>query len=177
VDAAGNASETTTVIDASGNELPAFVVIYDPEGGFVTGGGWIDSPAGAFHPGLADFADVVGKASFGFVAKYKKGASTPSGNTEFNFKAGDLKFKSSTYEWLVVAGKRAQFKGSGAINGNGGYQFMLTGIDGDLQGGDGNDRFRMKIWADNGAIVYDNKTDGDLDDSTILSGGQIKIHQ
>ena len=27
-----------------------YVVIYDPQGGFVTGGGWIDSPAGAYLP-------------------------------------------------------------------------------------------------------------------------------
>ena len=46
------------------------VVIYDPNGGFVTGGGWIDSPAGAyiFDPSL------TGKANFGFVSKYLKGA-------------------------------------------------------------------------------------------------------
>ena len=25
-----------------------FIVVYDPDGGFVTGGGWIDSPAGAY---------------------------------------------------------------------------------------------------------------------------------
>jgi hypothetical protein len=30
----------------------AMMIIYDPNGGFVTGGGWIDSPAGPYHPDL-----------------------------------------------------------------------------------------------------------------------------
>jgi hypothetical protein len=76
---------------ASDEETYEFVVIYDPEGGFVTGGGWIMSPEGACQ--FEDCAyDTTGKANFGFVSKYKKGASTPTGNTEFQFKAGDLNF-------------------------------------------------------------------------------------
>ena len=41
-----------TVNDGSLNSEPncTIVVIYDPEGGFVTGGGWINSPAGAYYP-------------------------------------------------------------------------------------------------------------------------------
>ena len=87
-------------------ELYQYIVVYDPSGGFVTGGGWINSPLGAYtgDPLLS------GKANFGFVSKYKKGATVPTGNTEFQFKAGDLKFKSYVYEWLVIAGKKAKFK-------------------------------------------------------------------
>jgi hypothetical protein len=87
------------------------VVVYDPSAGFVTGGGWIDSPAGAY---TAD-PTLTGKATFGFVAKYQKGANVPSGNTEFQFKVGNLNFKSTSYEWLVVAGTQAIFKGVGTI--------------------------------------------------------------
>jgi len=43
----------------------------------------------------------------------------------------DIKFYSSNYEWLVVAGSKAQFKGTGTINGNGEYGFILTAVDGD----------------------------------------------
>jgi hypothetical protein len=107
-----------------GESIYQFVVVYDPSGGFVTGGGWIDSPAGAYTPDPT----LTGKANFGFVAKYKKGANKPDGNTQFQFKAGDLNFHSSEYEWLVVAGARAKFKGSGTINGSGDYGFMLTAI-------------------------------------------------
>ena len=71
------------------------------KGGFVTGGGWIMSPAGAYSADL----DLEDKANFGFVSKYKKGASLPTGNTEFQFKAGDLNFHSDEYDWLVLGNK------------------------------------------------------------------------
>ena len=59
------------------------VVVFDPEGGFVTGGGWIDSPERAY---VAE-PSLTGKATFGFVSKYKKGADTPTGNTVFQCRA------------------------------------------------------------------------------------------
>ena len=94
-------------------------MVCDPAGGFVTGDGWITSPLGAYTPGDLNplYEDTAGKANFGFVSKYQKGKNVPDGNTEFHFNAGDLNFKSASYEWLVVAGARAQYKGSGAING------------------------------------------------------------
>jgi hypothetical protein len=126
-----------------------FVVVYDPNGGFVTGGGWINSPAGAYP---AD-PTLAGKATFGFVAKYPKGATAPDGNIQFQFHAGDLNFHSTSYEWLVVAGSKAQFKGAGTINDEGLYKFMITASDGSP------DTFRIKIWYEDAAgehVVYDN---------------------
>ena len=100
---------------ADSAEACTIVVVYDPSAGFVTGGGWIDSPAGAY---TAD-PDLSGKATFGFVSKYKKGAQVPEGNTEFQFQAGGFNFHSEMYDWLVVNqdGTNAQFKGSGTVNG------------------------------------------------------------
>ncbi len=157
------------------DDLAALVVIYDPGAGWVTGGGWIDSPAGAYvyDPSL------TGKANFGFVSKYHNGASVPTGNTEFHFKAGNLKFKSTSYEWMVISGgKKAQYKGFGTINGGGSYRFMLTAIDGDKPGGGGQDKFRIRIWSDSGGLVYDNQlNDPDSNDpTTVLGGGSIQIH-
>src|SRR5262249_58502429 len=119
-----------------------YVVVYDPSAGFVTGGGWINSPAGAYpaNPGL------TGKATFGFVSKYQSGNSVPTGNTEFQFRAGDFNFKSTSYDWLVVGGAKARFKGTGTVNGSGSYGFMLTAIDGDVSGGGGVGKFRIRIW-------------------------------
>jgi uncharacterized repeat protein (TIGR01451 family) len=119
----------------------AYVVIYDPSADFVTGGGWIDSPAGA----STAYPSAIGKANFGFVSKYQKGAKVPTGETEFQFKAGNLNFHSSTYEWLVVSGARAQYKGVGTINGAGNYGFLLTAIDSQINGGGNVDKFRIKI--------------------------------
>ncbi len=147
-----------------------FIAVYNPSAGFVTGGGWIYSDTGAY---VGD-PDAEGKANFGFVSKYKKGQSTPDGNTEFQFKAGDLNFHSSDYEWLVITGGgKAMYKGTGTINGEGIYKFMITAWDGQINGGV--DTFRIKIWEEDEfgdeTITYDNGTD------TQLGGGQIKIHQ
>jgi PKD repeat protein len=173
---------TLTVTDDDGGVGSAvyrYIVVYDPEGGFVTGGGWIWSPLGAYP---AD-ASLEGKATFGFVSKYKKGADVPSGVTEFQFKLADLNFHSDSYEWLVVAGPRAQFKGVGTINGEGEFKFMLTAIDGEINGGGDVDKFRIKIWYEESdgieIVVYDNQI-GEVEDAepaTELGGGSIVIHK
>ena len=158
------------------NELTTMVVIYDPEGGYVTGGGWIDSSLGAYTPN----PNLTGRASFGFTSKYQPGATIPTGNTEFQFRVADFNFKSTSYDWLVVAGARAQFKGSGTINGNGNYAFLLTAIDGQINGGDGTDKFRIKVWDRNsGVVIYDNQigTPDSADPTTVIGGGSIIIHQ
>lgn len=152
------------------------LAVYDPNGGFVTGGGWIDSPAGAFP---ADPA-MTGKANFGFSSKYEQGANVPTGDTQFRFHAAGMQFKSTSHEWLVVAGARAQFKGVGTVNGVPGFGFLLTAIDGQQNGGGGKDRFRIKIWnIANEVIVYDNQIGKSEqgNDATELGGGSIIIHK
>ena len=61
---------------------------------------------------------AAGKAHFELGAKYKKNATIPTGDTEFDFPDGGLTFQSDAYEWLVVDsnGIDAQFKGWGKIN-------------------------------------------------------------
>ena len=141
-------------------------------GSFVS---WAHAP-GAYAPDPVLF----GKATFGYVSKYKRGQSVPDGNTQFQFHAADMKFKSTAYDWLVIAGKRAQYKGIGTIDGGGNYGFMLFGIDGDLMGGDGIDKFRIKIWDKDAAdtVVYDNEIGiaDDAEATTALGGGSIVIH-
>ena len=155
-----------------------YIVVYDPNAGFVTGGGFIDSPAGAY---AADPA-LAGRANFGFVSKYKKGQTVPTGETEFQFHVAGFNFHSTAYEWLVVSGAKAQYKGTGAVNGAGAYAFILTATDGQLAGGGGVDKFRIKIWdVATGQVVYDNKfgTPEDLAnaDPQAISQGSIVIHQ
>jgi hypothetical protein len=145
-----------------------FVVVYDPSGGHVTGGGWINSPAGAYKPD----PDLAGQASFSFVSKYQTGATRPTGETGFQFQVADLNFHTDTYQWLVVNpdGSRAQFKGEGTINGavapNGeNYQLMIWATDGSP------DTFRIKIWYEvnlSDVIVYDNGFDQPIDGSIVV---------
>jgi hypothetical protein len=167
-----------TLCDAAGecNEaLYQYLVVYDPAGGFVTGGGWITSPPGAYTPDPA----LTGKATFGFVSKYQKGKSVPSGNTEFQFKTADFNFSSTAFGWMVIAGAKAQYKGVGTINGSGEYGFILTATDGQINGGGGVDKFRIKIWdIATGNIIFDNQmgTGDTAVPITALGGGSIEIH-
>jgi hypothetical protein len=155
-----------------------FFPVFDPNGGFVTGGGWFLSPKGALVGD--DNYNMEGKANFGFVSKYKKGSSTPEGNTEFQFHAGSLNFSSSSYNYgsLVIAGAQAIYKGVGTVNGVSGYSFMVSAVDGQVKDGGGTDKFRIKIWnTKTGDIVYDNQV-GAADNATAstgIGGGSIMI--
>ena len=170
----GTDSENNT-----GEPESIYLPVYDPSAGHVTGGGWIWSPQGAY----AANTTLEGKAHFGFVAKYKKGANTPDGNTEFQFKTANLNFHSNTYEWLVVAGYKAMFKGTGTINGEGSYKFMISAVDGSLKNNSAEDTFRIRIWGEDSAgeetTIYDNQMDADIDaePTTTLGGGSIIIHK
>jgi hypothetical protein len=164
--------------------MPEFVVIYDPSAGFVTGGGWINSAPGSMPASsfCSNCTALAGKASFGFNAQYKKGQSVPDGQTQFQFQVGNLNFHSTSYQWLVVSGPMAQYKGNGTINGSGNYAFMLTARDGSLAGGNTQDGFRMKIMDANGtSVIYDNLIGATSDSNTTanaqpLDGGSIVIH-
>jgi len=182
--AAGVYTVSMTVTDddgaASNTSIYQYVVVYDPSAGFVTGGGWISSPVGAYRPDPS----LTGKANFGFVSKYQKGANVPTGNTEFQFQAGNLNFKSTSYEWLVISGAKGQYKGYGTINGSGNYRFVLTVEDGQVNGGNtAPDKFRIRIWSDgtdlgtSSGIVYDNQygTDPLADATTVIGGGSIVV--
>jgi len=169
---------TLTVTDKDDGEDSAiyqYAVIYDPDGGFVTGGGWITSPPNGFLPNPS----LTGKASFGFVSRYHKGQSIPQGNTSFQLHSAGFHFSSTSYEWLVVAGAKAQYKGAGTVNGVAGYGFWLSAVDGDLKGGGAPDTFRIKVWEiASGAVIYDSQR-GDSDTAnpvTALGGGSIVIH-
>lgn len=154
-----------------------YAVVFDPEAGFVSGGGWIDSPAGA----LAADETMSGKVNFGFISKYHKGAVNPEGKAEFNFSAGGVNFASDNYEWLVIAGSNGYCRGTGKINGTGTYRFLVVASDGAVDGMQGADTFRIKIWdgsTDSGRVVYDNQP-GSPDDALPvqpLSGGSIVVH-
>jgi hypothetical protein len=157
-----------------------WIVVYDPNGGFVTGGGWLNVGAGSYvaNPSLS------GRANFGFNSQYKKNANVPTGETEFNFQVGNMNFHSTVYQWLVVSGFKAQYKGIGTINGAGSYSFTLTAYDGDLAAGNiPGDEFRIQITDDNNhnAVVFDNKmgalTDIDSASPQLIAGGSIVIHK
>ena len=65
------------------------------------------------------------------------------------------------------------------MNGAGDYGFMLTANDGQVTGGGGVDRFRLKVWDKaTGAVVYDNQLGAADDEATTdaIEGSSIVIH-
>jgi PKD repeat protein len=151
-------------------KLFRYAVIYDPNAGFVTGGGWINSQAGWCT--LRASCAVASKAELGYQAKYKKNSTIPTGEIEFEAKG--LHLHSTSIEWLVISGITSQVKGQGTIEGvaapNGSFIFQVWSTDGSP------DTFRLRIWWEDVAgvehTVYD--TNGV---NQILGGGNIKIHK
>ena len=92
-----------------------------------------------------------------------------------------MNFHSENYQWLVVAGAKAMYRGTGTINGEGNYGFMISAVDEKLTPSTDVDLFRIKIWdKDNGdLIVYDNMLgmDDDTDPTTAIGGGNIVVHK
>ena len=175
--AAGVYNTCLTANDGSLDSAPActLAVVYDPSAGFVTGGGWIDSPVRAYK---AD-KTLAGKATFGFASKYQKGANVPTGTTAFEFDLAKMEFTSQSYEWLMVnkAATTAQFKGTGLIDGaadpNGNaYKFQLWASDGSSI--NSADTFRIKIWWEDAlgveTVVYDNGA------NQAIGGGNVVVH-
>jgi len=165
----------------SANTDKVVIIVYDPNAGFVTGGGYVPHQAWWTTPPTPGTA----KDNYGFVAKYKKGASAPDGETEFQCKDCNINFHSTSLDWLIVTtivggtnngAQKAWYQGSGTINGSGNYGFQVTVID------NGNtDYFRIKIWdkANPSNIRYDNMPaaiDG-VDPITLSQGGNIVIHK
>lgn len=147
-------------------DLDAIVVIYDPNGGYAYGGGWFPSQAGALKANVS----AIGKASYGFAVNYKN-ATKPKGETQFEFKVGEFEFNALNFEYLVVAGAKAQIRGTGKIiGGQSGINFIMTVTDGALDGS-GIDKIRMKIFKSNGQVIYDNQPgSSDADNPTTAVG-------
>ena len=148
------------------------IVVYDPNGGHTYGGGWFSSTAGSLKTNLT----ATGKASFGFAANYFKKSTLPKGETEFVFKVGDFEFNAINFEYLSIAGVKAQIKGSGKIKGlQSGINFIMTVLDGATNGTP--DKIRMKIFNKNsGQVYYDNQTGAsDADDPATAVGNNSVI--
>ena len=124
-----NLGKTATITNAG--ELESLVVIYDPNGGYVIGGG------------------SYGKTTFGFNSKYHSNAKSPKGEAQLTLPDG-RRFDANNLDYLTIAGNRAQVSGFGKLDGDGPYHFILTMLD------DAVDKIRVKIWhKTTGAIVYD----------------------
>ncbi len=157
---------------ASGTYEP--ILVNAPADGFITGGGWINSPAGALVG-----TPAMGKASYSFDAKYDPATGVSSGSATFDFPAGALNFAGTRIDWLVVADAKAWVKGVGTVNGVSGYSFLLSAVDSELNGYRNTDTFRMQIWNGNGTLVYDNQPNvpRNAPAGQMIAGGSIVVHK
>ena len=145
------------------------VVVYDPNGGWVTGGGWVNSPAGAYAASMT----LTGKITFSFVARYESADAPPAGSVDVKMSLAKLDFRSTSFDWLVVGDGVARFQGRGTMNGSGDYCFSITARDGDT------DEIRIRIWRKStGAMAYDSQSGALAYSSSLtpLEGGSIQIH-
>ena len=134
---------TITDDDGGSDTDTAFITLIGL-GEKVTGGGSMD---GLVRP------DNGGMAYLGFNAKQHPGDTVPSGETNFKYRPGGLHFHSTSYEALVVTitpdpltGDKAQWWGSGTINGSGDYCFMVNVTDAGEPGS--SDSLRMRDLAE-----------------------------
>ena len=171
---AGVYSIRLTVRDKDGGSdtklSSAPIVVFDPAGGRLTGGGWVASPAGA----VAFAPTAAGKLTFSLNARYEPGSSIPTGKAELNLTVGKLEFRSTSLDWLVATEASAQLQGRGTVNGRGDYAFSVVAIDGQSTGA-----VRIRIWhRPSGTLLYDSRPGAPLDETgvTALGGGSIQLH-
>jgi uncharacterized delta-60 repeat protein len=176
-----------------------YVFASDPNAGFVTGGGWFNSPP---KPGY-ELMKENSKTHFNLNAKYKKDGQIVEGNLQLH--NNSFRFVASAFETrsLVISGDQAYLTGYGKLNYRGDlgkdvqdhrrFAFLLAVTDGKLNNGRKNkknkDYFRLKIWeinSDNsmGKVWYDNQVtcspgnlDHHLEACSPIGGGSIVIHK
>jgi hypothetical protein len=134
---------------------------YPPFNRFLNGSGWFKSPAGA----IPSNPNLQGRVVFNLLAKYTRWGSHLLGSNNFVLLATRDSFHSTRLNWLVITNTEAILRGEGSLNGQSGYQFMVTVTDDP-------DTIHLKIWkeTDGQQVVYDNIV------GQPLSGGRIVIH-
>jgi PKD repeat protein len=163
---------TLTVTDnhnASDSETFQYISVYNPTPqALFTGASKFNSPAGAIPTQPA----VVGQVQFGITAKYQNGSLM--GDAEMNFNAGNIEFESTSLTVFVTANGKATLRGTGTVNGNSGYTFLVTGLDG---GSGGNDFIRFQI-KQGTTTIYDSGLGAPdtADPTSLVTAGQVIVH-
>jgi hypothetical protein len=116
------------------------VVVFNPNG-FAAG-------VGSVVAGSDAIGFVQGKrVGFAFAAVYRRNALRPIGLLEVLSPESRMLFSATSFDWLTVAGKRAEMLGHGNVNGRAGFSFRAVAVDGSP------DQVEIRIWQD-GTTTY-----------------------
>jgi hypothetical protein len=113
-----------------------------------------------------------GTADLDFFCKYENGETPPAG--QMKFKLGTLDFEATAFDWLVARGTRVFISGTGTLNGQEGYNFLVSSAEAT--------RVRVKIWKADGltqTVIYDSQPGAEHNalPTTTLTRGKIRINR
>jgi PKD repeat protein len=151
----------------SGEETFSSVIVFDPAAS--TRGSGFYSVAGQGNR----------KAHFTFDASFPSGRTLPNGAVRLWIPGGEMNFEGSAVELLVVSGNRAQFWGTGTLNGAP-ARFRITAVDGNATHDRLGDAIRVELWDGSGAtLLYDSQPGATQDApvTTPIGGGNIQVRR
>ena len=118
-------------------------MVYDAYAGFITGGGWIAGASG----------NTNDKTHFNIDVRYS--ASAPTGQFRIHGSSALLDLTSTVFEYLVVKGSTASFRGTGVLSDGTPVGFFVSAQDGKAAG-TRIDRIRLKVWKSaDGQVLFD----------------------
>jgi hypothetical protein len=110
-----------------------------------------------------------GTVRFGLSYKYKGGIATGGKAFTMDFNGANFHFNATSVSSLVISNGFATLRGSGALNGTSGYNFLVTGID----GGD----IRIQIADSSNNVVYDTQPGANITVTpTTKVTGHVVVH-
>lgn len=174
--AVGVYTVSITLVDTGGEIASVnhqYIVVYDADISFATGGGLIYSPENSFN----NYPDLTGIASFGFVAELVKNNKPPRENSKFYFKLDNFELESTVLNKFIISGYKAELEGKCTINGSGEYFFRLSVVDGQDNNNGKADIFELEVWNPaRNELLYQFYSKSKNKKETNLLDGSIIVH-
>jgi hypothetical protein len=174
---AGMYDVTLTITDTYGksaSKIYSYVIVFDPDNGDVTGGGWMNTQRGDYR-----LKSTCEKGNFGFCAQYDKNLNL-KGNLTFHINGVNFHVSSTSLDWLLVDNDHALIKGKAKVNCNSGYEFLVSAVDIDMKKNCNHsvDLLRIIVWNSKGDVIFDNQDDDSMFSRPTdgISQGSIVIH-